>query len=208
LWPPSSAERQQLCDKDTKATKENIKKKLFFVTFAPSWPGFSEVTGSRETVRLLMARTMKRATAFSLIETAMVVVIVGIVAAIAMPRYTNSLYSYRATMAANKIAADLTMARNDAFVSGSHRTVTFDQTNNQVTLTGVPDPNKKANANTVVNFAGAPYYAKLGSSTFTGNSFSFDGYGMAGGGGQVTVSAGSYTKTIVVDAGSGKVSVQ
>lgn len=138
----------------------------------------------------------------------MVVFLIGIIAAVAMPRYANSLYSYRAAMAANKIAADLTMARNDAFVSGAHRTVTFDPTNNQYTVIGLPDPDKKDNANTLVNFGSAPYYAKLGNSTFTGNSFFFDGYGKPGSGGQVTVTAGTYTKTIVVEATSGTVSVQ
>jgi Tfp pilus assembly protein FimT len=151
---------------------------------------------------------MKRANAFSLIETTAVVFILGTIMAVAMPRYTNSLCSYRAAMAANKLAADLTLARNDAFASGSHRTVTFTQATNQYTLTGIPDPNFKNNANTVVCFTGDPYYVTLGSSTFTGNTFTFDGYGMPSAGGQITVTAGNYTKTILVDATSGKVTVQ
>jgi Tfp pilus assembly protein FimT len=138
----------------------------------------------------------------------MVVFILGIIMAVAMPRYVNSLYSYRALMAANKIAADLTLARNDAFVSGSHRTVTFSQANNQYTLTAIPDPNFKTVANTVVSFNGPLFFATLGASTFTGNTFTFDGYGMPSAGGQVTVTAGSCTHTVVVDSGCGKVTVQ
>ena len=200
--------RERLRPKGTKSTRENIGRKLFFVAFVPLWLSSADGNRRLDTLGLLMARTMKSATAFSLIETTMVVVILGVIMAVAMPRYTNSLYSYRAAMAANKIAADLTIARNDAFVSGSHRTVMLSQANNQYTLTGIPDPNFKNNANTVVNFNGNPYFATLGASTFAANTFTFDGYGIPSAGGQVTVTAGSCTHTVLVDAGSGKVTIQ
>lgn len=150
----------------------------------------------------------RRKTAFTLLETILVVALLAIIAVVAIPRYNNSLYSYRAAMAANRLSADLAMARGDAWASGSTRTVTLDTVNNQYQLVGISDQDKKTQANTTVNFALAPYYATLVSSTFQNNTITFDAYGTPSAGGQIVLGAGAYRKTVVLDAVTGRVSLQ
>jgi len=147
-------------------------------------------------------------TAFTLLETMLVVALLAIIAVIAIPRYNNSLYSYRTAMAANRLSADLAIARNDAWVSGTSRTVTLDPGNNQYQLTGIPDQDKKTQANTTVSLAMAPYCATLVSSTFQNNTITFNGYGTPSAGGQIVLGAGTYRKTVVLDAVTGHVSLQ
>src|SRR5690606_36324399 len=54
-----------------------------------------------------------------------VISIIGIGAAIAVPRYSASVVRYRLDAAARRIVADLDRARTAARVSSSPRTVTF-----------------------------------------------------------------------------------
>jgi Tfp pilus assembly protein FimT len=135
------------------------------------------------------------------------VALLAMIAAVVIPRYNNSLCSYRAARAASRLAADLAMARNDAWACGTSRTVTLDTVNNQYQLTGIPDPDHKTQANTTVSFAPAPYCATLVSSTFQNNTITFNGYGTPSAGGQIVLSAGAYSKTVVLDAVTGHVSL-
>jgi prepilin-type N-terminal cleavage/methylation domain-containing protein len=145
---------------------------------------------------------------FSLIEMVLVVVLVALVAAIARPRYVNSLNAYRANMAAKRIAADLILARKNAWATGVSKVVTFTLNTSQYQLVGLKSLDKST-ADYVVNLAGSPYCATLFSISFGGTtSVTFDGYGFPTQGGTVVVQAGSFQKTVVVDQASGSVSVQ
>ena len=136
----------------------------------------------------------------------MVVFVMAVLCAIAVPRYVNASNSYHADMAARKVAADLGLARSQAWASGSGHTVTFNVQANQYTLVGVTDPVKKTQANTVVNLTSSPYTATVVSASFGGQpSVVFDGYGIPSAGGTVVVSSGGYQRTISLDAGSGNV---
>ena len=69
-----------------------------------------------------------------MIELVIVVLILGITAAVAVPRYVDSISDYRVEAAAERIAADLGFARRMAVATGSEQRVHF-HTNN------VTDPN-------------------------------------------------------------------
>ena len=58
---------------------------------------------------------------FTLIELVMVLAIIGLITAIAAPRYAASLARYRAESAARRVAADLALARREAAASSSSR---------------------------------------------------------------------------------------
>ena len=136
----------------------------------------------------------------------MVLFIMAVLCAIAVPRYVNASNSYRTNMAAGKVAADLGLARSQAWASGSGHTVTFSVSASQYTLVGVTDPVKKTQANTVVNLTANPYVSTIVSANFGGQtSFVFDGYGIPSAGGTVVVSSGGYRRTISLDAVSGNV---
>jgi prepilin-type N-terminal cleavage/methylation domain-containing protein len=145
---------------------------------------------------------------FSLLETVLVVCILGTIAAIAMPRYVDSLNFYRADLAAKRIAADLAMARDHAWTTGARQVVTFDPNTHEYRLPGIRSL-ERSTAEYVVILSKAPYDAEIISADFQGQSnVTFDGYGLPDRSGQVVVKAGSFQKTIVLDGNTGDAKVQ
>ncbi len=146
--------------------------------------------------------------AFSLLELVLVSVIVATCTAVAVPRYANSLNRYHAERAAQRVVADLALARDKARVAGANRTVTFDVASEQYQLGGISDLNNRPGGYSV-DLTVEPYHAELLSADFGGNAtVVFDGYGVPDSAGQVVIKSGSYQKTVALDADSGKASVQ
>lgn len=147
-------------------------------------------------------------TGFSMLELALVIVIISIVAAIAIPRYANAISHYRADMAARRIAADLLLAQNNAQISSTSRTVTFSTVSNQYTIPAMDDLDSPPTSY-VIKLGDDPYKATLVSASFgDDSSVIFDGYGVPDNGGQVVVQAGHFSKTVVLNADTGRAAVQ
>lgn len=149
-----------------------------------------------------------RQRAFTLLELVLVLAIITVLAAIAVPRYTAAQQNFRAAAAARRLVADLGLARSRARAQSNSQTVVFNLASSQYQMPGVPDLRNPANTYTVL-LGGAPYQARLVSVTFGGTSqVTFDGYGMPNCGGTVVLSAGGVQRTVVLDANSGKANVQ
>jgi len=78
-----------------------------------------------------------RPRAFSLIEVVLVLSLLAVVAAIAIPRYAASLSHYRLDAAARRVAADLALARQRAKTTGTSQPVAFAVAANSYSLPGV-----------------------------------------------------------------------
>src|SRR5437763_15457801 len=87
--------------------------------------------------------------AFSLIELMLVIGILAVVSAMALPRYANSLHAYRATMAAKRIASDLQLAQFRARSLSTTRTVSFTASSSSYQLIGEADLIKASSTYTV-----------------------------------------------------------
>jgi type II secretion system protein H len=149
-----------------------------------------------------------RSSGFSLFELVLVLAIMGIMAAIASPRYARSLARYRVDMAARRIAADITLAQARARNTSGSQTITFDTTAEQYSIVGMADPDNRA-TNYVVNLSEEPYLATLGTVNFNGSStLTFNGYGDPASSGSITVSTGDTTKTITVSGDTGSVVIR
>jgi len=149
----------------------------------------------------------RTARAFSLLEVVLVLALIGIVAAIAVPRHASALARYRAESAARRIAADLEYARSLAESSSSHQIIVFDTAADTYTLVGRSDPDDPGQTYTVV-LDESPYHATLAAAGFGGTAkVAFDGFGMPSAGGAVQIQVGPYAYTVSVDAESGAVSV-
>ena len=61
----------------------------------------------------------------TMIELIVVVLLIGIITAVAAPRFADAVVRYRADAAAKRVAADLEFARRIAKTSGKSQTVTF-----------------------------------------------------------------------------------
>jgi type II secretory pathway pseudopilin PulG len=143
-----------------------------------------------------------------LLEVILVLAIVAISAAMAAPRYGSASARYRADLAARRIVADLRLAQSCAKAASSSRTVSFSVTTGQYQLLNVPSPDGVAGDYTVI-LAAEPYHANLTGANFNGSSqIVFSGWGLPNNGGTVVLSAGSQQRTVVVDGGTGRVSLQ
>jgi len=142
---------------------------------------------------------------FSLLEMVLVLVILAIAAAIAVPRHAAAVARYRTEAAARRIAADLVQARSLARQTSRDQTVVFDTAADCYTLVGFDDPDRPGRPYTVA-LAEAPYHANLTGVAFGEEaSVTFDGFGAADQSGKVAVQVGGYRWTVTVDGESGEV---
>lgn len=144
--------------------------------------------------------------AFTLVEVLLVLSLMAVVAAIAVPRYVASITHYRLGVAARRIAVDLAVARQRAKTTSASQAVVFNVAANRYEMPGVP-PLPGTTGTYAVALGGDPYRVTLLSADFAGGStVTFSAYGFPSSGGTVVVTAGDVTKTITLDPDTGRVS--
>jgi prepilin-type N-terminal cleavage/methylation domain-containing protein len=154
------------------------------------------------------AESRRHLRAFTLFELLIVMLIISIAAAVAVPRYASSVGRYRAESAARRIAADLNLARAKAKAASSTRNVSFNTTTGTYTLAGLRDIDHAA-APYTVNLAGAPYYVTIAYADFGGApQVQFDMYGGVLWGGTVKVRTGDFERTVTLVKADGTITVQ
>ncbi|MCK4661092.1 MAG: prepilin-type N-terminal cleavage/methylation domain-containing protein [Phycisphaerae bacterium] len=155
-------------------------------------------------------RRVAHTRAFSLLELAIVVMIISLLATIAVPRYANAIAQQRVEAAARRIALDLEGARRRARATSSSQAVQFSLANSSYTLAGVSDMDQ-ADSTYTVEMSKPPYEATIITANFADSTeITFDGYGtpLDGAGGSVVVQVGTRAKTITVDGETGQVTIQ
>lgn len=145
---------------------------------------------------------------FTLLEMTVVIVMLGILVSIAGPKFASSVNRHRADSSARRIAADLELVRNMARITSHIQTVTFDKNANTYTCTGLTDPEHPSKTYTA-RLSDTPYPAKLTTVTVGGDTtLNFDGYGSPDSSATITVTAGSSSRSVIVNSITGAVSVQ
>ena len=146
-----------------------------------------------------------------MLDLVITVLIIGILAAVAAPKYADSMRHFQLEAAAQAVAADLRHARQHAKTKGSNQSVVFTQASNSYDLPGMRDINHSSEPYTV-DLSKTGYPATLISVSFgasgTGNSILFDLYGRPDFGGSVVVEAAGQQRTILVAGETGRVSIQ
>ncbi len=155
-------------------------------------------------------RFTRRNPGFSLIEFMLVIAIIAVVSAIAIPRYANATKMYRVNLAAKRIAQDLQMAQFRARTLSASRTVVFSASADDYRIAGEKDF-ADSTAAYKVKLAELPYLVDLASAQFGTTvgtaSVTFNGFGMPDNAGTITITSGGMTKTILLSAYDGGVTI-
>ncbi|MEX2670994.1 MAG: prepilin-type N-terminal cleavage/methylation domain-containing protein [Phycisphaeraceae bacterium] len=150
----------------------------------------------------------RRAFAFSLIELVMVVAIISVVAAVAVPRFSGAERRYRVESAAGRVAADLAYVARTARARASSQAVDFALASDSYASSARP-LDEGPDEPYVVRLDRAPYRATLVAVDLDGTTgLIFDGYGMPDRSGTITVGVGDSLRTITVDAETGSVTLE
>ena len=156
--------------------------------------------------RRICSHSQRRRAAFTLIELVIVVMIIGIASAIAVPRFAGAMRDVQLEAAGKRVAADLRYARQYAKTKGTTQSVVFTPASDSYTLPGVNDIDHPSQA-FAVDLTLGEYPATIVSASFGsgGTTIVFDMYGRPDNGGTVTVGLGSDQQVITVDGTTGKV---
>lgn len=151
---------------------------------------------------------------FTLIDVVITVLIIGIISAVAAPKFSEAIVRYRADASAKRVAADLALARRKAISDGKSRSVTFNVGANTYDLPGVEEINKSGRPYSV-DLTNTGYPASLVSADFDGDpNVTFNLYGQPlaagsplGADGTVVIASGSEQRTVTVNAVTGKANI-
>jgi prepilin-type N-terminal cleavage/methylation domain-containing protein len=146
---------------------------------------------------------------FSLLELTIVVLIIGILAAVATPNWAAVLSKYRADAAAQRIVTDLGRVQSLAYSTSTAQTLTLNVTQSTYQIAGLRGLDRASSTYTV-DLTAEPYRSTLVSASFNGAAqIAFDGYGQPTvAGGTIVVASGSQQRTVTVDATTGKATYQ
>ena len=155
---------------------------------------------------------------FTLIEMVVVVLIVGVMWSVAVPRFSALIHEPNVRAAAFRIAAELNLARHDAKTKGINREVEFDVGNDRYDLLGMTHPDEPGESYRVELDEGAyPVIltvADFANAANTKDKIRFDMYGRPSSddeplvSGLVTVQSDSASASVIVDPVTGKAAVQ
>lgn len=149
-----------------------------------------------------------RRCSFSLIELVVVLVIIGIISGVAIPRFAHAAVRSRVQAAARRVMTDLNRLRRHAFQTSTKQAVVFDLTTHAYAMAGLSDPDKPG-AYYIVSLADEPYQAEISAANFSGQAKCvFDGFGKPEVGGIVTVKIGEDSRSIIVNPDTGEAYLQ
>lgn len=133
---------------------------------------------------------------FSLVELLLVIAIVSVIGAVAIPRFAQATSNHRLEAAADRLIADLQLARTRARVASQEVVVSFDLADHQYSLTG-------AGGDKVgVDLSEAPYEVKIARIVLrSGNSITFNAFGVPQQTGVIFLTDGSNTQAVTLTEG-------
>lgn len=148
---------------------------------------------------------LRRRSAFTLVEVAIVMLIMGIFAAVTAPAFLDSLLFHRVETAARRVKADIDQARGRARLTSTAQSVTF--TGSSYTLSGAKQLDNPNGVYTV-DLLQAPYSLDSAAANFNGTqALAFDGYGTPSSGGTVVLTAKTHQCTVTVDSVTGATTI-
>lgn len=146
--------------------------------------------------------------AFTLVELVVVMVMMGICAAIVLPRYSSSISNYRVDAATQRIIGDLRAARRQANIISSATVFKIDQPTSTYTITGMNRLDRRGGVYTV-DLGADPYFATVTEVDLdSGSTVITDPFGQITGSGTMTITVGAFKHIVAVDAANGEIAIK
>jgi prepilin-type N-terminal cleavage/methylation domain-containing protein len=151
---------------------------------------------------------------FNLIEITLVILILGILFAVATPVYSKSLFRFRAESAAQRIVQDIEHTKQLARQTNTTRMIVFSKYDSSYTVDGAISLDNSLQPY-LVSLNQYPYLTSINtlttaaapSSPLSAITLAFDRFGMPDQGVSITVQSGDVQKQVVVTAILGRVTV-
>jgi prepilin-type N-terminal cleavage/methylation domain-containing protein len=146
---------------------------------------------------------------FTLLELAVALLIIGLLASLIAPRFAQTMTANRAEMAARRLTADLRRVQDTARITSGSLVVRFtvSPTASLYEAPGLPDLDHRG-GHYVVRLYDDPYRVQITAVSLGGdNELVFDGHGKPDTAGTITLRAGDHVRTITVDGPSGHTAV-
>lgn len=137
--------------------------------------------------------------AFSLVELTVVVAILGIISALAIPRFAEASARRQLDAVSHRIMADLRHAQQHALARSQATTIVFDDPTESYVV-NAPDP-LGATTSYTVNLASPPFPCQIVGVTLPSSTATFSGNGLPTASGVVTIQSGRFRRSITVTVG-------
>jgi Tfp pilus assembly protein FimT len=146
-----------------------------------------------------------RLRAFSIFELVIVCLIMSVLAAVAGPKFYDSLLFHRVESAARRVKSDLELARSQARLSSASQTITFASSAYSVAnVKSLDNPNSVY----AVNLKKDPYFLDSATANFSNlQTVTFDGYGLPASGGTIVLTAKTHQCTVTLNGATGDVTI-
>ena len=144
--------------------------------------------------------------AVTIIELVIVVMVMSIMAAVAMPSFLDSLLFHRVESAARRVKADIELTRHTARLTSAAQSMTF--ANTTYTLSAAMKALDRPGDTYFVDLAAPPYEVSSVTANFNATTaVSFDGYGSPSSGGTVVLALKGHQCTLTLNGATGEVSI-
>jgi prepilin-type N-terminal cleavage/methylation domain-containing protein len=167
-----------------------------------------QLTIGRRRDRSPLVALCSRRRAFTLVELLVVLMIMSILGAAALPTVYRSLEQQRLESAARRVKQDLEQLRQTARTKSKTETLTF-TTATAYTLSSDVKGLDRRSQTYAVELAASPYGVSNVSTTSLGSpaTVSFDGYGATTASGTVVLQMGGYKRTVTLDPSTGQAAI-
>jgi Tfp pilus assembly protein FimT len=158
-----------------------------------------------DSARPLMQRSNR--SGFALIDLVVSVLLMGILAAAVLPRFSGAIQRNRVISAAQRLCADIRFARNSALASSASKRIDVVVAESRYTLVGVASVDQ-AGTDYAVQLQDGNYVTTIVSANLGGDaSLTFDMHGQPDSGGTIVLRAGGIQKTVSVNSATGEATV-